>query len=253
MKTLFIDCNRGAAGDMITAALLQLCINKQQMLDKLNKLLPNLVIEEEILEREGIIGAHLRVVIAGEEEKSYDEVEASEYNFFENKGFVKEERIDQMTIMISNLAISNEVKKQAIEIYLEIKNAEAKVHGCRMEEIHNSRLGSLDAVVDIVSVCVLLESLAITEVVSTPINLGGGFVRCGQWTVPVPAPATAQIVKTMPTYMSDNPGELCTPTGAAIIKHITTRYQNNQPMRNQNGYGLGAKEYHPPGYVKVSL
>jgi len=128
------------------------------------------------------------------------------------------------------------------------------VHGKEMQYIHNSKLGSLDAVIDIVGICLLIETLAPEEIVSTRLNLGSGLVKCGTRIFPVPAPATALLVKDIPTYKSEIQGELCTPTGAAVVKCLVDRF-GEMPLEVNSkwGYGIGKKEYEVATYTKACM
>lgn len=145
--------------------------------------------------------------------------------------------------------MSDAVKKNAEGIYREIAAAESKVHQTDMEQIHFHEVGSVDALIDVVGSCLALELLGVDEVQASPVCVGNGTVRCAHGILPVPAPATAEIIKGMPVYCSSFDGELLTPTGAAILKYFVETYTKEMNMKIEEiGYGFGTKDF---GTVKL--
>ena len=155
---------------------------------------------------------------------------------------------------ISKLDMSDAVKKNAEGIYREIAAAESKVHQTDMEQIHFHEVGSVDALIDVVGSCLALELLGVDEVQASPVCVGNGTVRCAHGILPVPAPATAEIIKGMPVYCSSFDGELLTPTGAAILKYFVETYTKEMHMEIEEiGYGFGTKDFAQLSCVRAFL
>ena len=155
---------------------------------------------------------------------------------------------------ISVLDMSDTVKKDAEGIYREIAAAESKVHQTDMEQIHFHEVGSVDALIDVVGSCLALELLGVDEVQASPVCVGNGTVRCAHGILPVPAPATAEIIKGMPVYCSSFDGELLTPTGAAILKYFVETYTKEMHMEIEEiGYGFGTKDFAQLSCVRAFL
>ena len=139
-------------------------------------------------------------------------------------------------------------------VFAEIAEAESRVHGVPVEQIHFHEVGSMDAIVDITAVCLLLQELKADRVVASPIHVGSGSVRCAHGILPVPAPATAHILQDVPIYGGSIQGELCTPTGAALLKHFVEKFGDMPIMRVQQiGYGMGKKDFERANCVRVLL
>ena len=141
------------------------------------------------------------------------------------------------------MKVSSTVQKKALEIYQLLAEAEAAVHGRTVELIHFHEVGQLDAVADIVGTCMLIEELAPDRIIASPIHVGSGQVRCAHGILPVPAPATALLLKGIPFYSQDISGELCTPTGAALMRYFVDEFTPSPLVRyDRIGCGLGTKE-----------
>jgi uncharacterized protein (TIGR00299 family) protein len=233
----------GAAGNMLTAALLELINDKSGFLKQINSIgIPGLKVNMESVDKCGISGTYIRVSINGIEESSTNTaiLKHSHKNLHKHRytGFEKIENI------IARLSVSQKVKDNALSIYRLIAGAEASVHGTSLEQIHFHELGNADAIADIVCVCMLMESLAPQETIASPINVGSGFVQCAHGIMPVPSPATVYILQDIPIYSKNAHEELCTPTGAAIIKHFAKRFEQMPKMRVKKiGYGMGTKNF----------
>jgi uncharacterized protein (TIGR00299 family) protein len=146
--------------------------------------------------------------------------------------------------LINSLNINDAVKKNALEVYKLITDAESRAHGVAVDKIHFHEVGEADAIADIVGVCMLIDELAPELILSSPINLGGGHVRCAHGLLPVPAPATANILRNVPVYSDSADGELCTPTGAALLKHFVKDFRDMPLMTIKKiGYGRGTKGF----------
>jgi len=253
MKTLYLECKMGAAGDMLTAALLELLPDRKAFLDKMNALgLEGVDITAEKAEMQGIFGTRIHVHIHGEEEISEDIHEhhhnenehRHEHHYEHHKEHHHHSSLHDIEHIISNMPISEKVREDARSVYRLIADAEADVHGRKVDEIHFHEVGTLDAVVDVVGVCMLMEMLSPDRVVVSPVHVGSGYVRCAHGILPVPAPATAYILRGVPSYGGEIEGELCTPTGAALLKYFADEFGTMPVMKTEAvGYGMGHKEF----------
>ena len=253
MKTLYIDCSMGAAGDMLTAALLELLPDPDGYVKKLNDLnIPGVKIVREATEKCGITATHMKVLIDGVEEhegmhEHHDHVHHEHHEHHHAS-------MQDIQDIINSLDIPQKVKYDASTIYALIADAESRVHGKPIEQIHFHEVGSMDAVADVVSVCCLMNEIEPAEVVVSPIHVGSGTVKCAHGTLPVPAPATAELLREFPIYSGDIKGELCTPTGAAIIKYYSTRIGEMPVMTVKGiGYGAGTKDFDTANIVRLIL
>ena len=260
MRILYIECNMGAAGDMLMAALYELLDDKEAFLDTINNL-DIAEVKAEISIKKGIVGTKMQVLVGGIEEKSIDagpldkkehsSSDSSEYSC--NHGDeCSHKGLSDIEDSIETLNLSTSVKSDAIAVYKLLADAESSVHGEPVSKIHFHEVGNLDAIVDIVGVCTLIKKLAPDRIVVSPIHVGSGFVRCVHGLLPVPAPATASLLKGVPTYSTHITGELCTPTGAALLKHFANSF-GSMPMMSVNkiGYGMGAKDFEAVNCVRA--
>lgn len=269
MKTLYLECGMGAAGDMLTAALLELTEDRQSFLKRINHLgLPGVKVDAETSVKCGITGTHMKVTVNGEEEESRDaHSHPHEHAHEHSHGQDHEHHSDDPTHghhhhaspadieeLINGLNVSDQVKADAKAVYALIAEAESQVHGHPVSEIHFHEVGTLDAVTDVISVCLLMEDIGAEEVVVSPVHVGSGHVHCMHGILPVPAPATALILKDVPTYGGHIQGELCTPTGAALLKHFASRFGDRPIMRTKAiGYGMGKKDFEQANCVRAFL
>ena len=283
MKTLYLECGMGAAGDMLTAALLELVEDRQAFVDRVNALgLPGVRVEAEPAVRCGITGTHMKVTVNGEEEESQDEHAHDHGHGHPGSGHSPEHEhghghehehehehehghehghehhhhasAADIEALIGSLPVSDRVKADAKAVYALIADAESRVHGRPVNEIHFHEVGTMDAVADVVSVCMLMEMIAPEQVLASPVHVGSGFVRCMHGVLPVPAPATALILKDVPVYGGNIRGELCTPTGAALLKHFVSGFGDRPVMRTRAiGYGMGKKEFETANCLRAFL
>lgn len=271
MKTLYIECNMGAAGDMLTAALLELLPDRDAFLEELNHIgLSGVEVTAEEDEKCGICGTHVHVKIQGEEEEeeifehchehcgvhehdpSHDH--EHDHGHDHNHSHSHHHHTDMNTInhLIEQMNVSEQVKQDVRAIYQSIAETESHVHGRPVEEIHFHEVGTMDAVMDVTAVCLLVERLSPEQIYVSPIHVGSGQVRCAHGILPVPAPATAYILRGVPTYGGEVRGELCTPTGAAILKHFATKFCGMPIMRTEKiGIGTGRKDFEVANCVRV--
>jgi uncharacterized protein (TIGR00299 family) protein len=156
--------------------------------------------------------------------------------------------------IIEELPVSEKVKADILAVYSLIAEAESHAHGVPVTEIHFHEVGTLDAVADVTAVCMLMECLSPDQVVVSPVHVGSGHVKCAHGILPVPAPATAYILRDVPIYGGGVKSELCTPTGAALLKHFATRFGDMPVMRTTAiGYGMGKKDFTAANCVRAFL
>lgn len=266
MRTIYLDCSMGAAGDMLMAALLELLPEKDTFLQKMQSLgLPGLEISAEPSVKCGITGTHMRVLIHGEEEGHPHERAAEEHAHSHADAPEAAHAhvhvhphhhtdLNELTHRISHLNVSEAVRSDILAVYQSIADAESRVHGVPVEQIHFHEVGSLDALADVTGVCLLMELLAPEQVLASPVHVGSGQVRCAHGILPVPAPATALLLEGIPIYGGSIRGELCTPTGAALLRRFVTRFGPLPPMRvEKTGYGMGMKDFEAANCVRAML
>ena len=289
MRVLYLDCGMGAAGDMLSAALLELLpeMERRAFVEEINGLgIPGVHVEAEPAEKCGIRGTHMRVTVHGEEEHSHDHHDHDHGHFHHHHGDEEEHEHDHdhghfhhhhgneeehehdhdhfhhhhsgmhdiEHIVTGHLAIPEAVKQDVMAVYGLIAEAESHAHGMPVDQIHFHEVGTMDAVADIVMTCLLMAKLAPDRVVASPVHVGSGKVRCAHGILPVPAPATAFILKDVPIYGGRIEGELCTPTGAALLKHFVTEFGGMPVMRTGAvGYGMGQKDFPAANCVRAML
>lgn len=251
----------GAAGDMLTGALLELLPDKEAFLTELNALgIPGVKIKREPSVKCGITGTHISVTVNGEEEESHDHHHDHEHHHSHDHHYHDHEHHHHTGmheiehLVMGHFDLPEKVKKDIMAVYGLIAEAESHAHGVPVTEIHFHEVGTMDAVADITAVCLLMDQLAVDEVVVSPVHVGSGQVKCSHGILPVPAPATAYILKDVPIYGGSIKGELCTPTGAALLKHFATRFGNMPVMKVQAvGYGMGKKDFEAANCVRAML
>lgn len=267
MRTLYIDCGMGAAGDMLTAALLELLEEPDGFIHKLNSLgIPGVQIKAEPAVKCGITGTHITVTVNGEEESEalfehdhhahehHHEHEHHHHHDDQHHHTHHHSNMHSIGHIIDALDIPEKVKEDIRAVYGLIAEAESHVHGVPVTDIHFHEVGTMDAVADVTAVCLLMDELSPDEVVVSPVNTGGGQVKCAHGILPVPAPATAFILRDITIYDSGIKSELCTPTGAALIKHFADRFDTMPVMKTQAiGYGMGKKDFPAANCVRALL
>ena len=246
MKTLFIDCAMGCAGDMLTAALLELHPDREAFLQKMNAVFGGRVlISAAADEKCGIQGTHVSVKIHGEEEGEREHHHDHGHHHHHTG-------IQEIMAFIDETELPEEVKEDAKAVYGLIARAESQVHGREVDQIHFHEVGSLDALADVLNVCALIHELAPEKILASPVNVGSGFVRCAHGVLPVPAPATELILRGVPVYSGQIRSELCTPTGAALLKHFVQSFGPMPVMTvKKTGYGTGKKDFEAANVVRV--
>ncbi|MBQ9197877.1 MAG: nickel pincer cofactor biosynthesis protein LarC [Clostridia bacterium] len=279
MKTLYLECGMGAAGDMLMAALLELIPDKQSFIDQMNALgLPGVRVEAEKSVKCGITGTHMKVTVDGQEEESQDvhahhhdhghdhehhhdhdhdhhhEHEHSHDHDHEHHHEHHHASPADINALIDSLSLSDRVRADAKAVYALIADAESQVHGHPVADIHFHEVGTMDAVADVVGVCLLMEQINADAIIASPVHVGSGHVHCMHGILPVPAPATALLLRGVPTYGGAVQGELCTPTGAALLKHFVHRFGDRPVMAAQAiGCGMGKKDFEQANCLRAFL
>lgn len=268
MRTLYLDCSMGAAGDMLTAALLELIPKKEEFINRINALgIPGVTVVAEKASKCGINGTHISVKVNGTEEDedmhSHDHHDHHDHEHDHHHDHDHEHEhehshhhsgMDDITHIVSDLSIPEKVKNDVLAVYSLIAEAESHAHGVSVKEIHFHEVGTMDAIADVTAVCLLMDILNPDEVVVSPVHVGSGSVKCAHGILPVPAPATAYILKGVPIYGGEIKSELCTPTGAALLKHFATKFDEMPIMKTEAiGYGMGKKDFERANCVSAFL
>jgi len=275
MKTLYIECNMGAAGDMLMAALSELIPEPDAFFERMNGLgLPGVRYERRAAEKCGVTGTHVHVYVDGEEEHAHDVHDHDHHHDHEHhhdhdhhhdhehhhdhdhhhdyehhhdhdhEHHHHHASLGDITGIIEGLSLPEKVRRDAIAVYERIAKAESQVHGRPVDQVHFHEVGALDAVADVTAVCLLLRELGADEIVASPVCVGGGTVRCAHGVLPVPAPAAALLLRGVPCYGGEIQSELCTPTGAALLRRFVTRFGDMPLMTPEKlGYGMGKKDF----------
>jgi hypothetical protein len=246
MNLLYLDCSAGASGDMLASALLELLPNPPAAVADLEALhIPDVAFRLETLEKCGIPATHLAVSVRGAEEGNAPAPHPHDHG----------RTLDDILRLVGSLPLAPAVARHAADVYHSLADAESRAHRRPVAEIHFHELGTADALADIVAVCWLLDRLSPADILASPVNVGQGTVRCAHGILPVPAPATADLLRGIPTYaggLAD--GECCTPTGAALLRHFVRRFGPQPPMRvSAIGQGAGRRDFPRANILRAFL
>ena len=278
MKTIYLDLPMGAAGDMLSAALFEL-LNEEEKTAFLKEIngagIPGVEVCAEPSVKCGITGTHFKVVVDGQEEGGFDKLNHHEHHHEHDHSGVPEPvegphehahhhdhdhhehhhtSLHDIEHLVNDLKVSQAVKKNVLEVYNLIAQAESHAHGKPVTDIHFHEVGTMDAVADITAVCLLLEKLNPERIIASPVNVGSGQVHCAHGILPVPAPATAFILQGVPSYSNQIKGELCTPTGAALLKHFVNSFGPMPTITTEKiGYGMGKKDFEAANCVRTLM
>lgn len=236
MKILYYDCFSGISGDMNLGAMIDLGIDESYLrkeLEKLNVGGWELVITKD--QRHGIKGTKVTVRQTGHEHAH--------------------RHLSHISKIINDSALDKGTKDLSLRIFMKVAEAEAKVHDIPVEKVHFHEVGAIDSIVDIVGAAICFRALKVDRVYSSELELGGGMVKCAHGLLPVPAPATAEIVRNIPVKIGGTDFEATTPTGAAIIATLATGYTPSLPMKiEKSAYGIGHKDNpNVPNLLRVLL
>lgn len=227
MKILYFDCFAGISGDMTLGAFLDCGVSEDYLQTALEKLkVPGFHLEIEKTKKNGIMGTQCKVICEQEEHAH--------------------RHFSDIRKIIEDSALEDVVKNTAVRIFERVAEAEGKVHGVAPEHVHFHEVGAVDSIVDIVGAAICYHSVAPDAVYASAVNVGTGFVKCAHGILPVPAPATAEILAgtKLPVYAKAAEGECTTPTGAAILAELATYYDRLPAMNIETvGYGFGEREF----------
>ena len=242
MKELFLDVSTGAAGDMLSAALLELFEDRDAALQRLNGIgIPGVTFCAENVQKHGIGGTHLRVLVDGEEEG-------------ETAHSHPHRHLSDVAEVVGGLNLPDAVKRQVLSVYWSIAEAESAVHGEPVREVHFHELGMMDAIADVSAACLLVHLLGAEHITASPVCTGYGTVHCAHGLLPVPAPATAKLLEGVPSFAGDMEGELTTPTGAALVRHLAQDFARQPAMTAERiGLGMGKKDFEKLSAVRAVL
>ncbi|OQY59513.1 MAG: TIGR00299 family protein [Desulfobacteraceae bacterium 4572_88] len=234
MKIAYFDCFAGASGDMILGALMDAGLDLESLKEELAKLrLSHFDLRKEKVHKKGISGTQAVVITEAEHEHRH---------------------LSHIEEIIGKSDLSASVKKKSIAIFRRLAEAEAKVHQTAVENIHFHEVGAMDAIIDVVGSVAGLDALGIEQTYCSPLHVGSGTVTCAHGTLPVPAPATAELTKGFPIYATGVRGELLTPTGAAILTTLSSGFGPMPAMISESvGYGAGNAEREIPNLLRVSI
>ena len=259
MSIIYLDCGMGAAGDMITASLLELLPDQDAFVEKLNHIgIKDVVYQKETVSKCGISATKINVLVRGIEEdenmhdhsghhhshehsESHHDMHSGDDHHHHHHHHASLKEIEEQ---IDAFAVPDEIKKDIKAVYKMIGEAESHVHGVPVTDIHFHEVGTADALADISAACMLIHELKPDRILCSPIQVGSGTVKCAHGILPVPAPATAYLLQGVPIYSTDIKGELCTPTGAALLKYFVDQFTDMPPIRMKAiGYGMGKKDF----------
>lgn len=234
MKKIYIECNMGVSGDMLCGALLDTLNKNEQneIINKLNTLMSGVTVSCNKSEKCGISGTKFNVDI-----KEHGHHHSS---------------INEIFDTINGFSLDESVKQNAKEVYKIIANAESKVHGVEVSDIHLHEVGMKDAIMDITAFCYIISYINAEIIACSPIATGYGEVKTAHGILPVPAPATALLLAGIQNYAGDVKGELTTPTGAGLIRYFAKEITTERPeVYDKIGYGMGSKDFEKPNCVRV--
>lgn len=238
IRVAYLDCFSGISGDMFLGALIHAGLDVERLRAELEKLgLTEFRLESRKVWRDALEGVKVDVIVDSAIEP-------------------KHRGLSDIKAILVGSGLEPKDKERAITVFTRLAEAEAKVHGCGVEEVHFHEVGAVDAIVDVVGSVVGLRLLGVEEVHSSPVTMGQGFVDCQHGKMPVPVPASLELLRGCPIVMSDLPGELVTPTGAALVKGLAKRIGFGFSFAPSSvGYGFGTRERKdgPPNALRIVL
>ncbi|MGV8057210.1 MAG: nickel pincer cofactor biosynthesis protein LarC [Smithellaceae bacterium] len=239
MKVLYYDCFSGISGDMNLGAMIDLGVDPDYLLSELKKLnIGEYQVEITQDKRKGITGTRVEVVV----------------NPVLSGQVMQERTFTDISRIIGKSDLSTKVKDISLNIFTRIAVAEGKIHGCKADDVHFHEVGAVDSIVDIAGAAICLDYLSPDTIISSPVQLGGGFVRCAHGILPVPAPATVEILQGIPVKTGAVPFETTTPTGAAILAATVDVFTEELDFTPQKiGYGIGHRDTDIPNVLRAYL
>ena len=236
MKILYYDCFAGISGDMNLGALIDLGVDAAYLSNELSKLkIEGFHLDVKRDQRRGITGTKADVII-------------------ENPDNEKHRHLRHVEEIVNSSSLADTVKVNALKIFRLIAEAEANVHGIDIQQVHFHEVGALDSIADIVGAAICLDYLKVGKIMSSPLQLGGGTVKCAHGIMPVPAPATALIVQGLPVKTGLVNHEATTPTGAAILAAMVDEFSATIDLPIlKTAYGIGNRDSEVPNVLRVFL
>ncbi|QLY80619.1 nickel pincer cofactor biosynthesis protein LarC [Clostridium intestinale] len=274
MKVLYYDCFCGISGDMHIAAMLDLGVPQEYLLKEISKLKIDSEYEIKIQKtiKKGITGTRVDVIVKNEHDHddnhhSHESINGDSHEHQSEHSHLHQHHEDnehsmehhhrglkEIEDIINSSYLSDNVKKLSINTFMKVAEAEAKVHGKDLYEVHFHEVGAVDSIIDIVASAITLDYLKVDKIVASSIQLGGGFVKCAHGIIPVPAPATVEILKGIPVKTGVVEFETTTPTGAAILAANVQEYTDKIEFQiDKIAYGLGHRELEIPNVLRVYL
>lgn len=253
MKVLYYDCFCGISGDMNLAALIDLGVPKDYLLGELAKLRldSEYELKTERSAKHGITGTRVDVILKDEHTHHHAHEHQHEHNHEHHHHHRNLKDIEEI---ISSSSLSDKVKKLSLNMFMKIAEAEAKVHGKALYEIHFHEVGAVDSIVDMIGAAICLDFLKVDKIISSPVQVGGGFVKCAHGIMPVPAPATVEILRNIPMKSGIVSFETTTPTGAAILAANADGFTETMDLSVEKiGYGIGHRDLEIPNILRVYL
>lgn len=260
MSVLYIEPFSGASGNMFLSVFCGLLDDYGQLLSLPEKLqLPDAKVEIKDVEKNGINCKYVEVIDLNEKEENNEphhhghSHEHKHSHSHKNSPHHNHRHLSDIQKIIDDAEITHKAKEIAHEIFTMIGEAESKIHDIPLEKIHFHEISGVDSIIDIVGCAVLIDRLDVSKVFCTPICTGFGMVKTQHGMLPVPAPATYELLKGMPTYKGEEKGEKVTPTGAAILKYLNPKFQEAGFPVSKIAYGPGKKDFEQPNVLRVAL
>lgn len=252
MNILFMDCFSGISGNMTIGAFLDLGVEEDFLLNELKKLkVDGYKIEISKKVKNGIEGTYFDVILEHphNHEHSHEHIHNPDHSH-------DHRNLHDIEKLINGSELSNKVKELSKKIFEYVALAEAKIHGKAIDKVHFHEVGAIDSIIDIVGTAICIEKLNVERVVVSKLQVGTGFVKCQHGIIPVPAPATLEIIKNgkIPVYSKGIEGELVTPTGAAIVAALADEFGPQPEMEIEGiGYGAGYKDFKMPNLLRLVI
>lgn len=259
MKILYYDCFSGISGDMNLAAMVDLGVPNEYLIEELKKLNINdeyeLNITREV--KNGIAGTKVNVVLKSHHHHNENHGEHNEHNLHhhEENNHHHHRNLKDIEDIIKNSSLKEKVKNLSLSIFKIVAEAEARVHNKELYEVHFHEVGATDSIIDIVGAAICCDYLDVEEIFCSTVEVGSGFVHCAHGVLPVPAPATVEILKDIPIRKGNVPFEATTPTGAAILKSLVKEFTDKEEFKVLRvGYGIGYKDFDKiPNVLRVFI
>lgn len=261
MRILYLDCFSGISGNMALGAFLDIGVEENTLVEGLKKLnVDGYEIKISKRAKNGIVGTYVDIILEGEEihEHSHTDHEhhhhGDDHHHHNSHSHSHDRNLFDIEKLIDDSDLGVEVKELSKKIFKYVALAESKIHGKPLSEIHFHEVGALDSIMDIVGTAICINALKVDKVISSPLHTGTGFVKCQHGLIPVPVPATLEILKEekIPFYSTGIPRELVTPTGAAIIAGIVDGFGMMPDMEAEAvGYGAGTRDLEIPNMLRM--